>query len=86
MPSLSAAAVFGLPSKDYAVGSAINHAMRQIGTVIGVAITILLLSVSEMQVSDFTILYATQIALALLTAVFCIPINTHPNLLQEHTD
>ncbi len=86
MPSLSAAAVFGLPSKDYAVGSAINHAMRQIGTVIGVAITILLLSVTDMQVSDFTVLYATQIALALLTAVFCIPINTHPNLLQDHAD
>lgn len=41
MPSLSAAAVFGLPPKDYAVGSAINQAMRQIGTVIGVSITVL---------------------------------------------
>lgn len=86
MPSLSAAAVFGLASKDYAVGSAINHAMRQIGTVIGVAITVLLLSKSELQIRDFTTLYVIQFGLALMTAVFCLPINTHPRYLSSQVD
>lgn len=86
MPSLSAAAVFGLDSKDYAVGSAINHAMRQVGTVIGVAITVLLLSTSELQIRDFTTLYAIQFGLALMTAVFCLPINTHPRHLSSQAN
>jgi EmrB/QacA subfamily drug resistance transporter len=78
MPSLSAAAVFGLPPKDYAVGSAINQAMRQIGTVIGVSITVLFLAKSQLQIADFKPTYLIHIALALMTAVLCIPINTHP--------
>jgi EmrB/QacA subfamily drug resistance transporter len=78
MPSLSAAAVFGLPPKDYAVGSAINQAMRQIGTVIGVSITVLFLAKSQLQIADFKPTYLIHIALALMTAVMCIPINTHP--------
>lgn len=78
MPSLSAAAVFGLPPKDYAVGSAINQAMRQIGTVIGVSITVLFLAKSQLQIADFKPTYLIHIALALMTAILCIPINTHP--------
>lgn len=78
MPSLSAAAVHSLPAKDYAVGSAINHAIRQIGTVIGVAITVLFLAKAQLQVSDFRTTYLIHISLALLTALLCIPINTNP--------
>jgi MFS family permease len=78
MPSLSAAAVHGLPPKDYAVGSAINHAIRQIGTVIGVSITVLFLAKSQLQIADFKPTYLIHIALALMTAMLCIPINTHP--------
>ncbi len=43
LPSLSAAAVSRLPAQHYAVGSAVNQATRQIGSVIGVAIIVLLL-------------------------------------------
>ena len=43
LPSLSGAAVSQLPAQHYAVGSAVNQATRQIGAVIGVAITVLLL-------------------------------------------
>lgn len=78
MPSLSAAAVFGLPPKDYAVGSAINNAVRQIGAVIGVSITVLLLAKSPLQIADFKLAYSIHIALALMTAMLCIPVNTHP--------
>jgi MFS family permease len=80
MPSLSAAAVHALPAKDYAVGSAINHATRQIGTVIGVAITVLFLAKSQLQVEDFKPTYLIHITLALMTAVLCIPIHTAPKL------
>ncbi len=83
MPSISASAVFGLPAKDYAVGSAINHAVRQIGTVIGVAITVLLLAKVELQITDFTPVYSIHIALALVTALLCIPVNTHPKQLSS---
>lgn len=82
MPSLSASAVFGLPTKDYAVGSAVNNAVRQIGAVIGVSITVLLLAKTPLQMSDFRPTYLIHIALALMTAVLCIPINTHPKQLS----
>ncbi|MGZ8271309.1 MAG: DHA2 family efflux MFS transporter permease subunit [Methylophilus sp.] len=82
MPSLSAAAVFGLHPKDYAVGSAINHAVRQIGTVIGVSITVLFLAKSQLQIADFIPTYSIHIALALMTAILCMPINTHPKQLS----
>jgi EmrB/QacA subfamily drug resistance transporter len=81
IPSLSAASVFGLPAKDYAVGSAINHAVRQVGTVIGVALTVLLLAKPHLQIADFHQMYAIHIALALMTGLLCLPINTHPRQL-----
>lgn len=78
MPSLSAAAVHGLPPKDFAMGSAINHAIRQIGTVIGVSITVLFLANSQLEIMDFKSTYLTHISLALITAFLCLPINTIP--------
>ena len=43
LPSLSGAAVANIPRQDSAVGSAINQATRQFGSVIGVAIAVALL-------------------------------------------
>lgn len=83
MPSISASAVFGLPAKDYAVGSAINHAVRQIGTVIGVAITVVLLAQEKLEVVNFQPDYSIHIILALATAALCIPVNTHPRQLTK---
>jgi EmrB/QacA subfamily drug resistance transporter len=77
MPSLSGAAVSRLPAQHYAVGSAVNQATRQIGAVIGVAITVLLLG-GQVQRGDFTAVYALHIGLALLTAVLCVFVNTRP--------
>jgi MFS family permease len=42
IPSLTSAAAHGLPSHSLGVGSAVNQAIRQIGSVLGVAITIAL--------------------------------------------
>jgi EmrB/QacA subfamily drug resistance transporter len=43
MPSLSSAAVRGLPPNRYAVGSAVNQTIRTIGSVFGVALAVALL-------------------------------------------
>jgi EmrB/QacA subfamily drug resistance transporter len=78
LPSLAAAAVNRLPADQYAVGSAVNQATRQIGSVLGVAITVLLLGHAGLTHASFVPLYACHVALALLTAVLCLPVNTRP--------
>jgi len=78
LPSLSGAAVSHLPSNHYAVGSAINQATRQIGSVMGVAITVLLLGDAGLQRADFNAVYLCHMSLALLTAALCLPVNTSP--------
>ena len=77
-PSLAAAAVNRLPADQYAVGSAVNQATRQIGSVLGVAVTVLLLGHAALVRADFTTLYALHFVLAVLTAVLCLPVNTRP--------
>ena len=78
MPSLSGAAVSRLPPAHYAVGSAVNQTTRQIGSVIGVAVTVLLIGHSGVARSDFVPLYLIHMGLALLTAVLCLAVNTKP--------
>ena len=78
LPSLSAAAVNRLPIHQYAVGSAVNQATRQIGAVIGVALTILLLGHGALVRADFTPVYAVHVTLAVITALLCLPVNTRP--------
>jgi EmrB/QacA subfamily drug resistance transporter len=78
MPSLSGAAVSQLPAQHYATGSAINQATRQIGAVIGVALTVLLLGQGPVQRGDFHAVYGLQVGLALLTAGLCVFVTTRP--------
>src|SRR5690606_10326904 len=78
LPSLSAAAVNRLPPDQYAVGSAVNQATRQIGAVMGVALTVLMLGHAGIDLADFKPLYAAHVGLALLTALLCLPVNTRP--------
>ena len=78
MPSLSAAAVNRLPVSQYAVGSAVNQATRQIGAVIGVALTVALLGQGTLSRQTFSPVYLTIIGLAILTGIFCLPVNTKP--------
>ena len=42
LPSLNGAAVSGLPIERFAVGSAIHQAIRQLGSVLGVALAVVL--------------------------------------------
>lgn len=76
LPSLSGAAVSHLPSEHYAVGGAINQAIRQIGSVMGVALTVLLLGRVGLSRADFDPVYLCHMCLALLTAALCLPVNT----------
>ena len=78
LPSLSAAAVNRLPVAHYAVGSAINQATRQIGSVLGVALTVALLGDAALQRHDFDAIYLLHGALALLTGLLCLPVDTRP--------
>ncbi|MBA2961794.1 MULTISPECIES: MFS transporter [Ramlibacter] len=78
LPSLSAAAVNRLPPGQFAVGSAVNQATRQIGSVMGVAVTVLLLGHGNLTHASFVPLYVSHVLLALLTAGLCIPVNTKP--------
>ncbi|MFM2067196.1 MAG: hypothetical protein RLZZ584_2105 [Pseudomonadota bacterium] len=82
LPSLSAAAVSRLPVAHYAVGSAVNQATRQIGSVLGVAITVALLGHAALQRADFNALYLVHGGLALLTGLLCLPVDTRPRAAQ----
>ena len=79
LPSLSAAAVSRLPAAHYAVGSAVNQATRQIGSVLGVAITVTLLGQAILQRVDFNTLYMLHASLALITGLLCLPVDTKPS-------
>lgn len=83
LPSLSGAAVSRLPADHYAVGGAINQAIRQIGSVMGVALTVLLLGGAGLQRADFNALYLCHMSLALLTTVLCLPVNTLPRAIAK---
>ncbi len=78
LPSLSAAAVNRLPLHEYAVGSAVNQATRQVGAVIGVALVVVMLGHGVLTRAEFTPVYATQVALSVLTALLCLPVDTRP--------
>ncbi|MBK4737607.1 MFS transporter [Noviherbaspirillum pedocola] len=78
LPSLSGAAAAGLPKEHYAVGTAVNQAVRQVGSVFGVAATILLIGHAQLARADFIPLYGAHVALALLTGVLCLAVNTRP--------
>jgi len=78
LPSLAGAAVSRLPSQHYAVGSAVNQATRQIGAVIGVAVTVLLLGHGAVERASFDSVYGIHVVLALVTAAICAFVNTRP--------
>ncbi|HMG56773.1 MAG TPA: MFS transporter [Kofleriaceae bacterium] len=82
LPSLSAAAVAHLPPARFGVGSAVNQAVRQMGSVLGVALTIAIAGRAAIQLSDFHALCACWIALALVTAVVCAPVDTRPRRIR----
>jgi hypothetical protein len=80
LPSLSGSAVHGLPSSRFALGSAINQAVRQIGSVIGVGLVIALLGRTHAsnEVAAFRSVAAILVAGGVLTSLVCLGIETAP--------
>lgn len=78
LPSLSAAAVHGLPPNRFGVGVAVNTAIRQLGSVFGVALTVLMVGGEQVELPDFQLLYAMLTIGGVLTGLLSIPIDTRP--------
>jgi EmrB/QacA subfamily drug resistance transporter len=80
LPSLSGAAVHGLPPNEFALGSAINQAVRQIGAVIGVGLVIAVLARAgpSSDISGFVHISQVLIGGGVLTALACLGIRTSP--------
>ena len=76
LPSLAGAAVAGLPPAQYAVGSAVNQATRQLGGALGVAVAVVLVGHANVARADFLPLYALHMGLALLTGALCLGVRT----------
>lgn len=76
---ISGAAVADLPVAYYGVGSATNQAIRQIGSVMGVAIGIMILSAPVLTHLHFVWLYSVQVFLAMITMLFALTIETRPH-------
>jgi len=84
LPSLSAAAVSRLNPARFGVGSAINQAIRQIGTVLGVAVTVSLLGGASAQLADFRTVFGWEAVLCVVTALLCLSIDTRPQKLRAN--
>ncbi len=78
LPSLSAAAVSRLNPARFGVGSAINQAVRQIGTVLGVAVTVALLGHASPHLAEFKTVFGWEVALCLVTGALCFSVDTRP--------
>ena len=80
LPTLSSAAVHGLPPNRFAVGSAVNQTVRQIGAVLGVALVIALLGspVPAELLEAFDRIFWLLVAGGVATALFSLAIDTKP--------
>jgi EmrB/QacA subfamily drug resistance transporter len=81
LPSLAGAAVFGLPPQRFAVGSAVNQSIRQMGAVFGVALVVVLLgnAFGPAAIESYRIHFMVLIAGGLATALLSLPIDTRPD-------
>ena len=80
MPSLASAAVHGLPQHRLGVGSAVNQAIRQIGFVLGVAVTIAVVGNAHGPdaLLAFRPLFLVLAVGGFLTSQLSVPIDTQP--------
>ena len=83
LPSLSGAAVARLPAKRFGVGSAVNQAIRQFGSALGVAFTVTILGGQVQNLQQFRYVYLFLIAGGVLTALLSLFIRTQPVSVQE---
>lgn len=82
LPGLSSAAAHGLPPHRFAVGSAVNVTIRQIGFVMGVALVIAFLGTPtpDTILDKFDRIFALLVAGGLSSAVISVALDTRPRL------
>lgn len=79
LPSLSAAATHDLPPNRYAVGSGVNSSIRQLGSVLGVAVTVACVNVDVPRLAAaFGTLFWSLTGLSVLTAILGTVVRTSP--------
>lgn len=78
LPSMAGAAVASLGPTHFGVGSAVNQAIRQFGSVLGVALTVVIIGGAHFGLADYQRLSHTYAALAVLAGLLCLAVNTHP--------
>jgi EmrB/QacA subfamily drug resistance transporter len=78
LPVLSSAAVQNLPPQKLAVGSGVNQAVRQFGTVLGVSLTFAILGDAPSSAPLFHGIYLLMIASGLSVSVLSLGITTVP--------
>lgn len=76
IPSLAAAAVNGLPLPSLAVGNAFNTAVRQLGSVFGVAIAVSLIGGAHLVIESFRQVYLILASAGVATAIVSMRIDT----------
>jgi EmrB/QacA subfamily drug resistance transporter len=76
LPSLTGAAVSDLGSATFGVGTAVNSALRQIGSALGAATTVLIVGNASSGLSAFRTAYVMMAVAGLLTAALCLRIDT----------
>lgn len=77
-PGLSAAATLDLPADRYSMGSGVNNSIRQFGSLLGIAVAILILGKGDhATTADFATLFKYAIALVFVVAILSLGINTH---------
>jgi MFS family permease len=80
LPVLGSAAVQNLPPQKLAVGSGVNQAIRQFGTVLGVSLTFAILGDAPIAVPLFHGIYLLMIVSGLSVSVLSLGIDTLPKL------
>ena len=80
LPSLAAASVHSLPGQRFAAGSAVNQSIRQIGSVLGIAVTVTLVGSARgpEALAAFGPMFLALAFGGFLTALIAAPIDTRP--------
>jgi predicted MFS family arabinose efflux permease len=86
LPGLGAGSVASLTPRNFAMGGAINNALRQFGGAVGAALAVVLVGSPAAQFRDFQIAFCVIAGLGLLTAILSLrsrPVEAKP-LAEAH--
>jgi EmrB/QacA subfamily drug resistance transporter len=78
LPSIAAAAVSTLPQHQLGIGSAVNTALRQLGSSLGVALAVALVGSGYAAVAPFQLVYACLIVCGCLVATIAWKLRSRP--------